>query len=133
MAMETMIIQRLLDTAAVTSLVGSRVEPGALPQGSELPALVFNKISGAPIYDDKGEAGLAESRVQIDCWATTYTGAIALAAAVQDSLSAFFGVSDGTESLYITLDVERDLREGGTNASEYRYRRSMDFIVLNRS
>jgi hypothetical protein len=131
--MEEMIIARLLATPAVTSIIVDRIEPGSLPQAQILPALVFNKISGGPIYDDKGEAGLNESRIQIDCWATTYTGALALGRAVRESLSAFFGASGGDESLYIVLDAERDMREGGSNAAEYNYRRSMDFIVLNRS
>jgi hypothetical protein len=130
---EEAIIQRLLATSAVATIVGTGVYPGAKPQGAPLPAIVFNKISGAPLYDDKGEAGIEESRLQIDCWATSYTAAKGLARAVRDSLSAFFGTSEGVESLYCTLETERDLRESGSNAAEYLHRTSMDFLILNRS
>lgn len=129
---EEMIIQRLLDTAGVSTIVGVRVFPGAVPQASPMPCVVFNKISGAPVYVDAGEVGLDESRVQIDSYAATYSAAKELSRAVRASLSAFFGTVEGVESLYITLDVERDLREGGSNAAEYLYRTSQDYLVLNR-
>jgi hypothetical protein len=130
---EEAVIQRLLADTGVIALVGTRVFPGSVPQGEALPAIVFNKISGAPIYADEGEVGLDEARIQIDCWAETYSAAKGLSRAVRASLSAFFGTSEGVESLYLSLDVERDLREGGSNANEYRFRTSMDFIALYRS
>jgi hypothetical protein len=130
---EEAIIQRLLATSEVATIVGTRVFPGSKPQAAPLPAIVFNKISGAPLYDDKGEVGLDENRLQIDCWAATYSAAKGLARAVRESLSAYFGTSESVESLYCALDMERDLREGGGNAAEYLYRTSMDFLILNRS
>lgn len=130
---EEAIIQKLLATSGVASLVGARVFPGVKPQAAALPAVVFNKISGAPIYDDEGEAGLDECRVQIDSWATTYSQAKQVAREVRSCLSAFFGTSEGVETLYCALDAERDLMETGANASEYLHRVSMDFIILNRS
>lgn len=130
---EEAVIQRLLADVTVAGLVGTRVFPGSLPQGEALPAIIFNRISGAPIYADEGEVGLDEARIQIDCYGVSYSAAKTLSRAVRASLSAFFGTSDGVESLYLSLDIERDLREGGSNASEYRYRTSMDFIALYRS
>lgn len=130
---EEAIIQRLLDTNAVATIVGTRVFPGSKPQAAPLPAIVFNKISGAPIYSDAGEVGLDECRLQIDCWAATYSAAKELSRAARNSLSAFFGTSEGVECLYITLDAERDLQEAGSNQAEYFYRTSLDFLVLNRS
>lgn len=130
---EEAIIQRLLATSGVTSIVGTRVFPGAKPGGASLPAIVFNKISGGPIYADEGEVGLDESRIQIDCWGATYTAAKNLSRAVRGSLSGYVGTSQGTETLFCSLDIERDIRESGSNASEYLYRTSMDFLILNRS
>jgi hypothetical protein len=127
---EQSIIERLLATSAVTAIVGTRIHPGSVPQGGALPALVLNKISGKPLYADDGEVGLDSGRFQLDSWATTYTGAKELNAAVRSALSAWF---DDDSSLYSELDVERDLREGGSNASEYLFRVSADYLILHRS
>jgi hypothetical protein len=120
----------LLGASAITTITGARIWPGSIPQGEPLPALVVNRISGRPLYADDGETGLEENRVQIDCYALTYTLAESLRAAVQSTLSAY--VADAVFP-YIMLDVTRDLRDGGSKESEYPFRISMDFIIWYRS
>jgi hypothetical protein len=127
--MEEGLIQKLLATSGVTALVSQRVYPGSMPQASPLPSIVMNRVSGAPLYTDQGECGLASARVQIDCWAQTYTGAKQVARAVITSLSAFAGTSSGFTFQYVMVDDERDFREGGSNSNEYLFRTSIDLIV----
>lgn len=127
--MEEAIIQRLLATTGVTNIVGTRVFPGSLPQAYAMPAVTMHVISGGPLYADDGEVGLDEVRVQIDCWATTYSAAKLLARAVRESLSAFVGTVGSTAFPYILLDVIRDFREAGGNQAEYLFRTNMDYIV----
>ena len=111
--MEEALIARLLGIAAVGGMVGTRVYPGSRPQGSALPAVVLNRISGGPLYADDGEVGLEQARIQVDCWAASYAGAKLLARAVTASLSAFEGTVGETTFQLIELDIEQDLREGG--------------------
>jgi hypothetical protein len=73
--MEEAIIAKLLADSGVAGLTGARVFPGSRPQGSALPAAVLNRISGGPLYADDGEVGLVQARIQIDCWAATYSAA----------------------------------------------------------
>lgn len=119
----------MLATAGVTALVASRVYCGSRPQGGTVPDIVINRISGAPIYTDDGESGLTNARIQIDCYGATYAAAKGVARAVQVSLSDFLGTSGGTIFERITLDSERDFREGGSNTSEYLFSTQMDFII----
>lgn len=130
--MEEALIARLLGSAAVIALISNRVFPGAVPQGAPMPAIVLNVLTGAPLYADDGECGLAETRVQIDSWADSYAAAKKLGRAVHQALSAFDGTVNGVEFQSVTLEDERDLRESGANAAEYRYRNSRDFIVWHR-
>jgi len=130
-AVEEALIAYLLAATAVSTLVGTRVVPYSLLQGSSLPAVTVQRISGAPLYADDGETGLENPRFQIDAWALTYSQAKTLARAVKDTLSAFAGTTGGVLFQYIMLENEQDLREGGANAAEYRYRTSLDFIVWN--
>jgi hypothetical protein len=127
--MEEAIRARLLATAGVTALVSSRVYCGARPQAGALPDIIINRISGAPVYTDDGESGIASARLQIDCWGQTYGSAKNVARAVIASLSAFFGTVGSTTFQYVLLDAERDFREGGSDAAEYPFRTNVDFIV----
>jgi hypothetical protein len=131
--MEEAIIASLLAMPDIAGLADTRVYPGSRPQGSALPAVVFNRIDGAPLYGDEGELGVAQSRIQIDCWADTYAGAKGLARAVNSGLSAFVGEASGTQFLSIFTEAERDLREAGANAAAYPFRTSIDFIVWHRT
>lgn len=128
--MEEAIRTRLLNTSGVTALVGTRVYCGSRPQGQTLPDVIINRISGAPIYTDDGESGLAEARIELDCWGTTYGSAKNVARAVIESLSAFFGTVGDTPFQYILLDAERDFREVGTvDSTENLFRTNLDFII----
>lgn len=89
----------------------------------------MNRISGAPVYTDQGESGLATARVEIDCWGATYTSAKQTARAVIAALSAFVGTAGSYTFQYVLLDAERDFSEAGSNAAEYLYRTNLDFIV----
>ena len=125
--MEEAIINRLLATAGVTALVGTRVYPGVRTQGAALPALVFNRISGVRDYTMIEASGQVESRVQIDAWAASYAAAKTLARAVRASLSGIAGTYSGVEVQGVFLDGERDSFEG--EAPDRLYRVSMDFNV----
>jgi hypothetical protein len=130
--MEGALIDLIKADSFIGAVVGARVYPLRLPQGSAMPAIVSTRVSGQPLYADDGEVGLQSARVQVDVWATTYTQAKDLAQLVRARLSAFSGVHDGVNISYIMLDEERDLSESGANASEYRMRVAMDFIVWTR-
>jgi hypothetical protein len=127
--MEEALIARLIADSGVAAIAAGRVYPGARPQGAALPAIVLHRIDGAPLYADEGEVGLAEARIQIDCWATTYGEAKTLARAVTGALSGFAGTVAGTVFQFIELDAERDLREGGAEAADYPFRTALDFLV----
>jgi hypothetical protein len=132
-SIEELIIQKLLDDTSVSAIIGVRVFPGSIPQAEQLPAIVVNKISGSPMYSDEGEIGIDEARLQIDSWSLSYSGAKVLSRAVRACLSAYFGTTDGVESLYLSLDNERDSREGGGNVAEYRFRTTQDYLAMYRS
>ena len=127
--MEENLIAHLLADSGLSALVSTRVHPGSLPQDSALPAVVVNRISGAPQYDDKGETGLNEARIQLDCWAGTYSLAKLVARAVIARLSAFDGAVGTTVFVHIMLESERDTRETGGNAAEHLFRTSLDFNI----
>jgi uncharacterized protein DUF3168 len=128
--MEEALIAKLLADAGVAALVGTRVHPGARPQASTLPAIVCNAISANPSYSDDGEDGIAEARVQLDCWGATYSSAKTTARAVKAALSAFDGTVSAVRFRYIALDLEHDIQETGADSAAYPFRTSLDFLVV---
>jgi len=128
--MEEALIAKLLADAGVSALAGARVHPGVRPQAGLLPAIVFNMISANPSYSDDGQDGIAECRVQLDCWGTTYADAKKTARAVKSALSAFDGTVSGVRFRYITIDLEHDIQETGANSESYPFRTSLDFLVV---
>lgn len=86
---ETRLVERLLATAGVTNLVGTRIRPIQLKQGEALPALTWQTIDIEPSNGSTGLGNHAMARIQVDSLATTYGGAKALAAAVRTALSGW--------------------------------------------
>ena len=128
--MEEALIAKLLTDSGVAALVGTRIHPGVRPQGTALPTIVFNMISANPSYSDDGEDGIAEARIQLDCWGATYTDAKKTARAVKTALSGFGGTVNSVRFRYIALDLEHDMQETGADAASYPFRTSLDFIIV---
>lgn len=124
------LIALLAADAALQALVADRVTPVSQQQGAPRPAVTVARISGGPEYADDGEVGLLQARFQVDCWGDTYPSAKDTARAVTAALSAVRDVTQGTTTfLYILLDSEQDVREGGGNAAEYLFRTILDFTA----
>ena len=54
MTVEQAIINYLLTQSSITNLVINRIYPVRRKQASELPAIVVNRIGGAPLVADDG-------------------------------------------------------------------------------
>ena len=80
------IFSALTGDAAVSAIVNTHVYPLVIPQGGTLPAVTYQRIYGAPVNDLAGAGQLIRARVQVDCWATSYSGVRALAGAVYAAL-----------------------------------------------
>ena len=123
--MEELLRALLLNDSGVSNHVGIRVNVGAHPQGQPLPAVVLNTISDNEGYTLQGPNGVAQARVQVDCYADSYGAAKRLARAVRSLLSGYqHGALQG-----VFLAGSRDRREGGSNDAARPYRASMDFMV----
>lgn len=108
---------------ASSGLSGVPVNWGTHPQGLALPGIVLNVVSGAEGLTLTGPDGLTPSRVQVDCYATTYSAAKTLSRDVVASLHGY-----RANSLRLVQHVAtREGREGGSNEAERPNRVSLDF------
>lgn len=124
---------KLVGTAAVAAILGTRIYPDHLPQSTTLPAAVYYGISGTDEPQLSGLAGFATERIQIDAYASTRSAANALALAIRDALTSSWG-----RGTWGTVGVSGCVPEGGERydtqglgdgSDERQYITSRDFFI----
>lgn len=105
---------------------GSRVTWVERPQLSALPAITLQTISDGRPQHLKGFDGARGTRVQIDCWASTYAAALSLARAVIAALQPPAVIS-GKKFGQAQIDGQRDLGEDVSGT--FIHRQSVDLII----
>ena len=121
----------LLANAGVSALVGTRAYSAPAPPTAVLPYLTIQQISGTPDHNLVAASGVMRRRYQIDAWASTSAGAIALAAAVRAAVDAYAGSMGTLRVLSVILEGERELQEDIEDGSQaVTYRVSQDYATV---
>ena len=123
---------RLVADAGVAALVSDHVPSGKAifwinrPQSSALPAITLQTISEDRPQHMKGFDALYVSRVQMDCWATSYAQVQALKEA---AIAAVIGehTANGFHFTRAFIDSIRDL--GERVETQFFHRASIDLII----
>ena len=129
--MEAALIAKLLATAGVTALVSTRINWGRRPQGEALPSIVLTRVSGIPDVHHAGASGLVASRVQADCWGSTYKTAKTVARAVETAITAQGFTQGAIRFDVILLDSERD--DTFDESGVAYFRTSLDLMIRHAS
>jgi len=114
----------VLADSAVSSVIGTRYFPVERRQGAQLPAILYQGVSGFEGAHMNG-TGPFEARVQLDCYAMTYAVAKLLSRAVIEALHTYRGGG----FLFIKHDGFRDDETGGSNEAERPFRVGLDFNI----
>ena len=117
--MITYLVAYLKADAGLVALIGTRVWSNILPQGSTLPAVVFQQISRAPVHHRSGADGLATARWQFACNARSYGAARGVADALIVALQAFKRTSAPRVSVTWVESVSDDVEPGYDAAGDY--------------
>ena len=119
---------RLAANAGVIAIVVARIYPYALPQTPTLPAITY-MLTSEPTEHCQNEtySAIKRANVRVMCWAESWSGAIALSAAVEDALDAFSGLLGGATGVraVVTLTNSVDM---GDELTLWK-RRILDFEV----
>ena len=131
MAVEHAIRTLLVDDGGVAALVGSRVFPIQRPQGTALPAIVYQQISGVRNHNLAGPIGYVESRFQIVAWSATLEGARSLSDAVREAVDGYDGTSESVVIDHIFMLDEGDMPQlAAGNAELEMYGKRIDIEVV---
>jgi len=130
-------IYSLLQSASgVTTLLGSgdslRVYPAMIPQGVDLPAARYTRISGPFERDLAGTVAFADTTFQIDVVDDTYADALAAAHAIRIAMDGYSGIPASGERFWnIILENMATPADLPPEASEHwRWIVSMDFRIF---
>jgi hypothetical protein len=114
-----------LTTGPMTALIADRVYPVVAPQNVAYPCITWQRISRTDVRSLQGPSGYADVRVQVDCWALTYTAVRQLAKAARQRLDGWD--NDGQPVADCAIDSERDLYD--PTAEPRLHRTTLDFII----
>lgn len=126
------LVYHLKNTAAITALVGQRVYPLRIAQGSAMPCIVVSRVSTQRIltHDTTGASGTAHPRFQFDAWASTYAAAKAITDALRGVLNGYAGaMGDPTGSPVTVQGAYVDAEEPEYSEDIGLYRSRSDYII----
>jgi hypothetical protein len=116
----------LKNDPAVSALVGDRIFPNVVPEGTILPSIRYQRITTQreDTHDPFGEMhAYVRATVQIDSWSTSAQGAMEVGEAVMLALSGFHGDMEG-----VSIGRVTNVRESDTyDLQKKLHGRSQDF------
>ena len=74
--------------AALSGVTGGRVFPNVAPNNVQKPYVVYARVSSAPENTLADGAPVENTRLQVDCFDTTYAAALALAETVKAAIKS---------------------------------------------
>lgn len=104
--LEAAVYARLAGFAGLAALAGTRIYPGARPQGALLPAVVYQRISTVRFSAMGVDSGVVKARVQLDAWALTFTAALDVKEQVRAALQRWRDAAAAVPILETFLDGE---------------------------
>lgn len=118
MPIEAALTALINSTAPVTALIGNtptRFYPDAIPQGSALPAIAYQRISSAQQRPLRGKASLFNPLFQLTIWANSAAERRQVKTALIEALTAVQNtVYAGVRIDAILIDDDRDERDDPT-------------------
>jgi len=113
----TDVYNRLRGNAGVAALVAQRIYPVELPQEPTLPAITYHMLSDPTEHMlNEATSSFRIASIQVQSWATTWLGAIALSNAVTAAMDGFAGLLGGAtgERAWVTQTNAVDLGDDRT-------------------
>ncbi len=116
--MNAYLVAHLKDDVALAALVGTRIWTGVMPQGSTLPAIVFQQTSRAPVRSRHSPDAIARTRWQFSVNARTYQTVRSVTDELVRALQTFS--RNGTPYVsHVAVDTVTDDIQPGYDTSDY--------------
>ena len=129
-SIEGALVAILEGDATVNSLVGTKIFPNKVPQGTAMPAITYQQISGPRDHVMAGPTGLVDARYQFNCWSDKYAQAKEVFEAVRIILDGYSGTVNSRQIDGIRLENEGDVPQVAPGKDQLmRYGKRFDAVV----
>ena len=126
MSIESRLYTQLTTHGGLTALIGLRAYPVQLPQTPTLPAVTFMRVSTTPLLaHDASTPAYSTARFQVDGWAATYDGMVALRKQLYAAMGAWRVTTVGSRVDVALLVGDMDILE----AEPERWRCILDYNI----
>jgi len=122
MSLESKLVAYLLNHAGLTALIGNRLYPLMMPEGTALPAVVYQRVSGMREYQFGAYSGMERPRISFSCWGENYGQAKQVASELKTAMQAKTD-SDPTITAFVVTETD----DFDTDTGYYRV--IVDFMV----
>lgn len=100
---------KLVNTSAVTALVGTKIRPLKAADNDNYPYVIYESISSPSEQTKDGNAQWYKMRFQLSMLATTMSGVNLIAKEIRTALDGASGTIAGFSVQRITFEDERDI------------------------
>ena len=130
MSLEKAVRSILIADATVTGLVSSRVYPQRRPQGTAVPAIVYQNVFQATNEALATQGGIKRTRLSVEVFDSTYGDTKTLRNAVESALINYTGTTQGETINSLRLESAVDIDESKDPAGDFGYFRTiLDFVI----
>jgi hypothetical protein len=123
---EQQLFDQLTTFPGLAALIGDRAYPAQLPQEVTLPAVTYLRVSEAPVlHRDNPKPGYSRDRFQLDGWANSYDGALA----VRKQLRGAMGVFVRSDFPRVDVALPAGGRDAPLEAEPNRWHCTLDYMI----
>lgn len=110
----------------------TRIYDNRAPQSPSLPYIVLTEISATRYPTCKAAGGIAQKRLQVDCYAASTTAMRTLSELIRTALDGYAGTSGATVIRACHLDGETEQYEPPTDGSSGgKCRKIQEYVVFH--
>jgi hypothetical protein len=129
MELEEALTAYLFDYPGLVSLIGDKLYPDELPQGVNLPAVIYSKVSDVKQHTLVGQNRLERPMFEFSAFAGSKKAARAVANQLKLALCDFQGVLSGLDIQYIRLENELSNLERSSDGTLKIYTELLEFEI----
>ena len=129
MNIEEALVKKLLDHAGLKALIGSKIYPEEIPQGTQLPAVFWIKVSDIKDHFLTGQSNLERPIYQFTAQANSKGAVRPVAEQIKKALSDYQGDLYGVEVQKIELQNELSSMEKSSDGTIRVFYEDLEFEI----
>lgn len=112
---------------SIANIVGTRIFPVVIPEGTNAPSLIYETVSAIPTYTFDGSVGLVTARITFTAWSPDFSDCKTMQEAIRVALDNYPPSLMGSTPIS-AIWRDNGCRDGWDSISSF-YRSSADYRI----